>query len=58
MLRVGGRLRRSDEKYEEKHPVILPKNSHLSKLAILYHDDNVDHQGRLITNGAVKQAGL
>jgi hypothetical protein len=35
ILRVGGRLRRPDVKYEEKQPVILPKRSRLSKLAII-----------------------
>ena len=58
ILRVGGRLRRSDVKYEEKHPVILPKRNHLSKLAIMFHHERTHHQGRLITNGAVRQAGF
>ena len=58
LLRVGGRLRHSEMKYEEKHPVLLPKEDHLSKLAILYHDDKNHHQGRITTNGAVRQAGL
>ncbi len=58
LLRVGGRLRHSEMKYEEKHPVILPKGTHLSKLAILHHHHRIHHQGRLITNGAVRQAGL
>ena len=58
LLRVGGRLRHSEMKYEEKHPVILPKGMHLSKLAILHHHHRIHHQGRLITNGAVRQAGL
>ena len=28
IIRVGGRLRQADQLYEEKHPTILPKNSH------------------------------
>ena len=58
ILRVGGRLRRPDVKYEEKQPVILPKRSRLSKLAIMFHHVTIHHQGRLITNGAVRQAEL
>ena len=30
ILRVGGRLRRAEMSNGEKHPVILPKNHHLS----------------------------
>ena len=45
-------------KNKEKHPVILTKGSHLSRLAILHHHHEVQHQGRPITNGAMRQAGL
>ena len=58
VLRVGGRLRRSNEDYVEKHPAILPKGHHLSNLAIIYHHEKVHHQGLLITHGAVCQAGI
>lgn len=58
VLRVGGRLRRSNEDYVEKHPAILPRGHHLSNLAITYHHEKVHHQGRLITHGAVRQAGI
>ena len=34
MLRVGGRLQNSDLNYEKRHPPILPKQSHLTKLLI------------------------
>ena len=58
LLRVGGGLRHSEMKHEEKHPVILPKGTHLSKLAILHYHHRIHNQGRLIINGAVRQAGL
>ena len=44
ILRVGGRLRRSNLSSKEKHLVILPKNHHLSKLLLRYEE--VHHQGR------------
>lgn len=34
ILRVGGRLRKSDLTYRSKHPIILPKRHHLTKLVI------------------------
>ena len=58
LLRVGCGLSRSEMKNKEKHPVILTKGSHLYRLAILHHHHEVQHQGRPITNGAMRQAGL
>lgn len=57
ILRVGGRLQRSDLTFEERHPVLLPKNHHLSKLLIRYYHEKVHHQGRQITHGALRSAG-
>ncbi|KAJ6648127.1 hypothetical protein Bhyg_03352 [Pseudolycoriella hygida] len=34
ILRVGGRLRKSDLPYKSKHPIILPKKHHFTKLII------------------------
>ena len=48
-LRVGGRLRRAEMEYEEKHPAILPKSSHLTTLIIRHHHEKVDHEGKQIT---------
>ena len=44
--------------YEEKHPAILPKNSHLAHLLINYHHESVHHQGRQITHEKIRQAGI
>ena len=57
VLRLGGRLRRSSLDFAEKHPVILPKDHHLSELLIRHYHHTVHHQGRQITHGAVRQAG-
>jgi hypothetical protein len=57
VVRVGGRLRRSDMYYPEKHPVLLPKGYCLSKLIIRHYHKRIHHQGRLITSGAVRAAG-
>ncbi|XP_078380254.1 uncharacterized protein LOC144663213 [Oculina patagonica] len=57
LLRVGGRLRRASLEYGEKHPVLLPKGHHISKLIVRHYHCQVHHQGRQITHGAIRQAG-
>ena len=44
--------------YREKHPIILPKNHHVSRLVVKHHHLQVHHQGRQITGGAIRQAGF
>ncbi|CAB4021922.1 uncharacterized protein LOC110248158 [Paramuricea clavata] len=50
LLCVGGRLRRCDEiTTEMKHPVILPKNGHVTELIIGHNHENAAHGRRGIT---------
>lgn len=44
--------------YGEKHPIVLPKNHHVSQLVAKHHHLQVHHQGRQITGGAIRQAGF
>lgn len=46
VLRVGGRLSRSALPEETKHPAVLPKDSHVSKLILQYVHNKVGHRGR------------
>ena len=46
LLRVGGRLKRSDRPFEAKHPVILPKRGHVTELLIRDAHETLGHQGR------------
>ncbi|KAJ8375844.1 hypothetical protein SKAU_G00064240 [Synaphobranchus kaupii] len=46
VLRVGGRLSQSALHQDVKHPVILPKKSHVSALLVKHHHEHVHHQGR------------
>ena len=57
ILRVGGRLRHARLEYKEKHPALLPKGHHFSKLIVRHYHGQVHHQGRQITHGAIRQAG-
>lgn len=45
ILRVGGRLRQANIKYETKHPIIIPKGSHLTKLLVLDAHKRTLHGG-------------
>ena len=44
-IRVGGRLNRSCLDYENKHPLLLPKNSTLTNLIIDYYHKTYNHAG-------------
>lgn len=55
---VGGRLKHSEISTAEKNPIILPKESHTSLLLIRHHHEQVKHQGRHLTEGAIRAAGL
>ena len=58
LICVGGRLNNAHLKAEEKNPVILPKDSHVSLLLTRHYHHQVKHQGRHLTEGAVRAAGL
>lgn len=58
ILRVGGRLKHASVPSGEKHPVIIPRNSHLAVLIIRHYHEQVKHQGRHLTEGAVRSAGF
>ena len=58
LLRVGGRLKQSSLPYGEKHPIIIPKNSHIAVLIIRHYHTMVKHQGRHFTEGAIRSAGF
>ena len=58
LLRVGGRIPLADIPWEEKHPIIVPKKHHVATLLVRHHHEQVAHQGRHLTEGAVRSAGL
>ena len=43
ILRVGGRLGMSNLPYEAKHPVVLPKKHHISKLVVAHIQEKGHH---------------
>lgn len=45
LVRVGGRLTNSELDFESKHPVLLPRNDHVTNLLIDYHHVKYLHAG-------------
>ncbi len=58
VIRVGGRLSSAETCWEEKHPIIVPKNNHIATLLVRHFHEQVAHQGRHFTEGALRSAGL
>ncbi|XP_029112188.1 uncharacterized protein LOC114911891 [Scleropages formosus] len=57
LIRIGGRLQHSNLETNERHPVILPRNSYVALLLTRHHHEQVKHQGRHFTEGAIRAAG-
>ena len=58
LLRVGGRLRNATTPYAIKHPIVVPKNGHVTVLLIRqFHHGKQHHQGYGMTHNAIRQAG-
>lgn len=44
--------------WEERHPIIIPKSNHITTLLVQHYHELVAHQGRHITEGAIRSAKL
>ena len=53
VLRIGGRLQESGLPHSERHPVILPKQCHLSRLVIEWAHQSCLHGGQALTYAQV-----
>ena len=58
ILRVGGRMRQSDEVNSVKHPCIRPKTSHVTNLLVRHNHESVEHQGRGMTLNSIRSSGF
>ena len=54
-LRVGGRLSKMAMPSEQKHPAILPKDHHVSKLVLLHIHHETGHGGRNVMLSRLRQ---
>ena len=57
VLRVGGRIRRADLNDETKFPIILPRDSHITKLLVQHFHEACLHQGRTTTLNEIRSHG-
>ena len=58
IIRVGGGLQRSDFDLRERNPSLVPGNHHIAKPLVLHFHKMTHHQGRHITEGAIRSAGF
>ncbi|XP_069134375.1 uncharacterized protein [Argopecten irradians] len=58
VIRVGGRLRNAECTMCYKHPMILPKNSHVTRLILAHVHQETKHQGRGITLNKLRSCGF
>lgn len=61
ILRVGGRLQHisTNRPYGDyHHPIIIPKGHHVALLLVRHFHSNIQHQGRQLTECALRAAGF
>ena len=58
IIRVGGRLEKPDINNDCKHPILMPKGCHISKLIILWCHQKTGHSGRGMTLNEVRSSGF
>lgn len=58
LLRVGGRINLCDLPVCEKTPILIPGQSHIARLLVRHQHEKIYHQGRHLTEGAIRSEGL
>lgn len=58
ILRLGGRLSNSLLDESVKHPIIFPRDHHLTRLLISHCHENVKHQGKGMTINYIRSSGF
>jgi len=57
VIRVGGRLRKSSLLVNQKYPVVLPRDGHITRLIIAHCHSQIHHQGRGQTLNQIRSQG-
>lgn len=57
IVRVGGRLSKSDLSNHERNPIIIPGKHHIATLLVRHYHQLTKHQGRHFTEGSIRSAG-
>ena len=58
IIRVGGRLKNAQISFDKRHPILLPKDHHVTTLIIRHCHERVRHQGRYLTHGDIRSEGF
>ncbi|XP_060073443.1 uncharacterized protein LOC132553231 [Ylistrum balloti] len=58
IIRAGGRLKKSELPRGEKNPILIPGRHHVATLLTRHFHYSVQHQGRHLTEGAIRSAGF
>ncbi|XP_032363653.1 uncharacterized protein LOC116677092 [Etheostoma spectabile] len=58
ILKVGGRLRHSSLADPFKHPIVIPKEHHVTKLIIAHNHEKTKHQGKGFTTNEIRSSGF
>ena len=58
LIRVGGRCEQQDVPYNQRHPIVLPQNRHITDMVAHWYHEHTKHQGRRLTEGAIRSAGF
>ena len=56
-LRIGGRLRKASIRQGIRHPIILPRRSHVTELVVRQAHQAIKHQGQGMTQNELRQRG-
>ena len=56
-MRVGGRINEANLDYRLKHPVLLPREDHITHAIIRDHHEEVAHAGRGMKINAIRNHG-
>lgn len=57
IVKVGGRLRLSSLSDSLKHPIVIPKDHHVTKLIIAHSHEMTKHQGKGFTANEIRSSG-
>ena len=58
LLRVGGRIAKSDLSLQGKMPLIIPGRHYIATHLVRHHHEKIKNQGRHFTDGAIRSAGF
>ena len=58
LVRIGGRCEKQEVPYNQRHPIVLPQKSHVTDIIARHCHEETRHQGRKLTEGAIRSAGF